>query len=319
MRVVRGIFLTFRAILLTITLLKMMRLSSAGRRNSAFTFRHTQQRRYSETRLFSSSNRQDLLQKSLTLLGIDPETLDQAATQSINTPTNGYDGRYGKSAIKAYRSFISSKATIDTDKLQAAAQRAAHQIDFLRKRHDAHKDDWIRHSDDTTNINTTNRTTFPLVLLLDNIRSAHNVGSLFRTSDAAGVASVLTTGITPHPMGAGSDKIAKAALGAERIVPSLHFNTAHDAINHVREQYGGYRIIGMETTEQSVTYTDFDFVAANVGVCLVLGNEVTGVPSDVLRLMDAIVEIPMFGAKNSLNVAACAPVVLYEILRQWNK
>ena len=92
----------------------------------------------------------------------------------------------------------------------------------------------------------------------------------------------------------------------------------------------GWTIIGMETTDQSQCYTDVNYPGAgsyivdkneslpNEGIVLVLGNEVTGVDTEIMPSLDLIVEIPMYGSKNSLNIAACAPVVLYEILRQWN-
>jgi 23S rRNA (guanosine2251-2'-O)-methyltransferase len=268
--------------------------------------------------------------------------------------------------------------------LSAMAARTAQQIDFLWKRHTAHETQWIRHHDGTTTTDTTEAstttptgscipartttrtTTFPIILLLDNIRSAMNVGSLFRTADAAGCRAVWTTGITPHPHGNGADKLPKAALGAEHVVPSRHFCTTLDAIQHAkqgkgqRQGHGGgndndkdgqssaqYTLIGMETTSKSVDYTkvvypDYYFTRmknnpARANICegdsarsdsysnhddgaivLVLGNEVTGIDAKVLKELDVIVEIPMFGVKNSLNVAACAPIVIYEILRQWN-
>lgn len=156
---------------------------------------------------------------------------------------------------------------------------------------------------------------FPLIILLDNVRSAFNVGSLFRTADAAGCSEVITTGITPHPGGSGADKLSKSALGADRMVPSRHFDTTLQAIAALREELPDYELIGVETTELSVVYSDYDY--AKEGDVLVLGNEVTGVDTEIIPLLDAVVEIPMFGAKNSLNIASCAPIVLYEVLRQW--
>ena len=131
------------------------------------------------------------------------------------------------------------------------------------------------------------------------------------------------------------------------LVPTRHFATTKDAIDSLRredEQYGGsnnLQIMGMETTEKSQIYTNINYKpyynnnnnnssssssssgnggggGGGGGVALILGNEVTGVDTNIMDDLDAIIEIPTFGAKNSLNVAACAPVVLYEILRQWN-
>lgn len=265
-----------------------------------------------------------MLRKHLQALHIDATSLEAAAIQSIENPTMGYDGRYGKSAIKTFRSFLYPKQTTPDDdpiKLNAAAARCAQQIDFLLKRHKSHEADWVRHHDDPTNEQRPRRS-FPLILVLDNVRSAFNVGSIFRTADAVGCRQVITTGITPHPNGSGAEKLRKSALGADLLVDSRHFVTTRDAIAWLRTELPEYRIIGMETTAQSVLYTDYEYPLDNnnndSGVVLVLGNEVTGVDTEVMKDLDAIVEIPMFGAKNSLNIAACAPIVLYEIIRQWS-
>ena len=113
----------------------------------------------------------------------------------------------------------------------------------------------------------------------------------------------------------GLEKLQKAALGAERTVPTQHFGILPDALAYVSETYPDYSVIGLETTETSILYTNYTY--SKKGVALILGNEVTGVDPSVLPTLDTIVEIPMFGSKNSLNVGVCAPIVLYEILRQW--
>lgn len=106
-------------------------------------------------------------------------------------------------------------------------------------------------------------------------------------------------------------------------MPSQHFTTTKEAIDFLKTHYSGFTLIGMETTERSQIYTQYQFPGSiddempQKGSCLVLGNEVTGVDTEIMPLLDAIVEIPMFGQKNSLNIAACAPVVMYECLRQW--
>ncbi|GKY94896.1 hypothetical protein MPSEU_000454500 [Mayamaea pseudoterrestris] len=281
---------------------------------------------YTESSL-DVSIRRDLLHTNLESIDINANELNDAAIQSMTNPTNGYDGRYGKSAIKTYRAFLYPKTksdpalTMDSTKLQAAARRTSLQIQFLLARHKSHQAEWVRHhdltdpTDDASSSSSTSK--FPLMLLLDNLRSAQNVGSLFRTADAAGLDQVVTCGITPHPNGSGADKLRKTALGADAIVDSIHFETTKRGIAYVRESKPDYAIIGMETTEQSTVYTDYDF-SSHAGVCLVLGNEVTGVNAELMPSFDAILEIPMFGVKNSLNVAACAPIMLYEIIRQWS-
>jgi 23S rRNA (guanosine2251-2'-O)-methyltransferase len=257
------------------------------------------------------NSRAEILHGQLESIGLDANGLLQAAVQSIEDPTAGYDSAFGKSAIRTYRAFIYPKKDDDGISLSAAAGRTARQVDFLIKRHKSHQTEWVRHHD----VIRDRRQVFPLILILDNVRSAFNVGSLYRTADACGCERVFTSGITPHPNGSGADKLAKSALGAELLVPSQHFTTTQDVIEHIREHHSDYTIIGMETTDQSEVYTKVTYFDKKIA--LVLGNEVTGVDTEIMPQLDQIVEIPTFGAKNSLNVAACAPVVLYEILRQW--
>jgi len=228
-----------------------------------------------ETRL----RRQELLQHNLERLDINATDLQKAVIQSMEDPTSGYDGRFGKSAIKTYRSFLYPKhasENLDDVQLRAAANRCARQISFLLQRHKSHQTSWVRHTDPSNNTQPTQRQTFfPLILVLDNVRSALNVGSLFRTADAAGCSRVFTTGITPHPHGNGHDKLQKTALGAELTVPHEHFDTLQQVLQVLRKDYPDYQIVGMETTEQSQTYTDLKF--CKEGTVLVLGNEVYGV------------------------------------------
>ena len=121
------------------------------------------------------------------------------------------------------------------------------------------------------------------------------------------------------------DQMVKSALGAERFVPTRHFETTQAAINALRSELGPtWKLVGLETTSRSVSYTcatyhyhdDNNHDHPGGGTVLVLGNEVTGVDQSVLEVLDEVVEVPMFGFKNSLNVAAAAPIVMYEVLRQ---
>lgn len=272
------------------------------------------------------------LHEQLIRLGIDATQLSQATAQSLQDPTMGPNAEFGISAIKAYRSFVFPKAKAsdvinvhhdssifttsrpESFRLTAVASNCARQVEFLIKRHKSHQAAWVRHTDTLQ----ASRSTFPLMLLLDNVRSAFNVGSLFRTADACGCQLVITTGITPHPLGNGGDKLQKSALGAQFVVPSQHFATTPQAIQWLRDHYPQYVLLGMETTERSVRYTKLSYANYQTsGIAIVLGNEVTGVDTEIMPLLDLVIEIPMFGSKNSLNIAACAPVVLYEILRQW--
>jgi 23S rRNA (guanosine2251-2'-O)-methyltransferase len=311
--------------------------------------------------------RKTLLRECLLELGMDADGLAAAVRlATTNTTTHGYDGRYGKSVIKTCRTFWrnggnethlmlddNDNASSMEQRLRTAARRTAHQIQFLYKRHEAHRAEWIRHTDDmakmmqsattsshhnttttTASNTTTTRKLYPLVLILDNLRSANNVGSLFRTADAAGCTMLITVGITARPFGPGAEKLQKAAKGAQYTVPHLHFPSLPTAISYLRTARPGYQVLGVETTTQSVDYTAFPYWTPpnnnqdgddeatnndNGGVALILGNEVTGVDPTILPTLDGIVEIPMFGAKNSLNVAVCAPIILYEIHRQWRR
>ncbi|KAL3902620.1 MAG: hypothetical protein SGILL_010763 [Bacillariaceae sp.] len=264
--------------------------------------------------------RTEALHASLTKIRLDPVVLSQANTKNVEDPTSGYDPTFGRAAIRTYRSFLQSNKFANDNTLTARAETCARQIDFLRRRHLAHQTEWVRHTDneDSLMTNAADQANpprrFPLILILDNVRSAFNVGSLFRTADACGVQEVITTGITAHPGGAGAEKLNKSALGAEKTVASRHFPSTQEALIALKEEYPDWALIGMETTENSVDYTKVEYPAQCI---VILGNEVTGIDPEVLVDLDHVCELPMFGAKNSLNVAACAPVVLYEIIRQW--
>lgn len=150
-----------------------------------------------------------------------------------------------------------------------------------------------------------------LVVVLDNIRSAHNVGSIFRTADALGVSRLYLCGITPVPDGIGSKAnrdIAKTALGAERAIPWERRARVSDAIKQCRKD--GYQVVALEQDPQSVDIRKF-FTRKNVA--LILGEEVSGIKKRILNLCDTIVEIPMLGSKESLNVSVAFGVAGYSI------
>lgn len=149
--------------------------------------------------------------------------------------------------------------------------------------------------------------TFPIKVILEDIRSAFNVGSIFRTSDAAGIEELILTGITPFPP---HNRIPKTALGAIETVNWKYFEDKMDAIDHCGKDY---QLIGVEITDQAVNYLDWDFAKPTT---LVYGNEITGISEAVLQKCDKVVKIPMFGEKHSLNVATSYGIVVYEIVRQ---
>lgn len=149
----------------------------------------------------------------------------------------------------------------------------------------------------------------PLHLVLDNLRSAFNVGSIFRTADAARLARVITCGYTAHPP---HPKLDKTALGALPYVDTEHFADTLEAIAALQAE--GIPVWALETLPDSQVYTALSYPQP---LAIVLGNEALGISRQVLARCDQVIEIPMFGFKNSLNVAAAAAVVVFEVLRQW--
>ena len=146
-------------------------------------------------------------------------------------------------------------------------------------------------------------------VILDNLRSAHNVGSVFRTCDAAGVEKVLLCGTTPQPFdrfGRKRSDIAKVALGAEADVPYEYFQDTNEAILSLK--FLGAQIVAIEQTEHAV---DYKTLKPNEHVAYVFGNEVDGLSETTMSQCDAVAVIPMHGNKESLNVAVCVGVVLF--------
>jgi 23S rRNA (guanosine2251-2'-O)-methyltransferase len=148
----------------------------------------------------------------------------------------------------------------------------------------------------------------PVFAVLDNLRSAFNVGSIFRAADCARLSRVVTVGITAHPPNA---KLEKTALGTVPFVPWEHHDSIGSALAMVRSR--GIPIVALETTERSASLWEFRFP---LPVCLVVGNEALGVSQPALEAADAVIEIPMLGFKNSINVATAFGIAAYEIQRQ---
>ena len=149
-----------------------------------------------------------------------------------------------------------------------------------------------------------------LAVVLDNIRSAHNVGSAFRSADAFGVDKVFLCGISAAPP---SPEIHKTALGAEDSVPWEYCANTMDAVRRLKEE--GYTVLSVEQTEHSLKLgRDFRRTRGQK-LALVFGNEVDGVRQDVVDESDAALEIPQSGTKHSLNVSVAVGVVLWELVR----
>ncbi len=154
----------------------------------------------------------------------------------------------------------------------------------------------------------------PVSVVLDNVRSLNNIGSVFRTADAFRVECIYLCGITARPP---HREIQKTALGATESVSWQYFPETRDAVAMLRKE--GCDILAVEQTDKSVLLHDFDY-AAGRKTALVFGNEVKGVEQEVIDMVDACIEIPQLGTKHSLNVSVSAGIVLWTFFRkmQWD-
>lgn len=150
----------------------------------------------------------------------------------------------------------------------------------------------------------------PIYVVLDNLRSAYNVGSIFRTCDAGAVEHIYLCGMSAHPP---HRKIEKTALGAQEYVPWSYFERTKDCVLMLKEK--GIPVVAIEITPNSKSLFDYNWQKP---IAIVFGNEVIGVQEKVLKIVDDVVKIPMFGYKNTINVATTFGVVLYDILKKWD-
>lgn len=150
----------------------------------------------------------------------------------------------------------------------------------------------------------------PLVVVLDNVRSQNNIGSVFRTADAFRVSHIALCGICSTPP---HREIHKTALGAEDSVPWSHHDDTAACLRALRSE--GYRLLAVEQVEGSLALGTPHLVAPHDKVAVVFGNEVEGVQQQVVDLCDAALEIPQFGTKHSLNVSCAAAVVMWEMFK----
>lgn len=150
----------------------------------------------------------------------------------------------------------------------------------------------------------------PVYGMLDNVRSAWNVGSMFRTADGAGLAGLYLCGLTATPP---RPDLEKTALGASATVPWDYWEDTVAAIRAVQAR--GLQVVALERTSQAEPYDAFRY---RFPLCFLVGHEVRGVAPAVLAACDAVVAIPMHGGKDSLNVAVCFGIMAYEARRQWS-
>lgn len=155
---------------------------------------------------------------------------------------------------------------------------------------------------------TQNIKRYPIYVLCDNIRSIYNVGSIFRTSDAVLVEKLYLTGYTPYPP---RPEIEKVALGATNAVPWEYVKNPLDVIAELKSR--GIKIAPLEITENSTNYTDV--AKQDFPLCLVLGNELTGVSNEIISQADFSIEIPQYGFKHSINVSVAYGIAVFELVR----
>ena len=151
---------------------------------------------------------------------------------------------------------------------------------------------------------------FPVVIVLDNIRSQNNIGSAFRTGDAFRIESIYLCGITATPP---HREIHKTALGAENTVDWKYFDHTIDAINLLKGK--GYKIVAVEQAEKSTMLQDFK-PHVSEKLALIFGNEVDGVEDSIMEIADYCVEIPQFGTKHPLNITVSLGIVIWQIASQ---
>ncbi|MBN2093983.1 MAG: TrmH family RNA methyltransferase [Candidatus Zambryskibacteria bacterium] len=159
-----------------------------------------------------------------------------------------------------------------------------------------------------------------IIVILNNIRSSENVGSIFRTCDATSVSKIILCGYTPAPIdcfGRENKKLTKAALGAEKTVEWEKEESLEVASLKVKKL--GYKIIGIEQDKNAINYQGLKskLLTRNPKPALVFGNEIEGLSKEDLKLCDIIAELPMLGAKESLNVSVCAGIVLYSLITNY--
>ena len=150
----------------------------------------------------------------------------------------------------------------------------------------------------------------PLVVVLDNIRSCHNIGSVFRTSDALLVEAIYLCGFTATPP---NKEIHKTALDAEDSVEWQYFEKTEMAVSRLRHE--GYLVYAVEQTENSISLPDFS-PKKNEKIALVFGNEVKGVQQKVVNLCHGAIEIPQYGTKHSFNISVSAGIVLWDLFNK---
>lgn len=147
----------------------------------------------------------------------------------------------------------------------------------------------------------------PVIVVLENVRSAYNVGSVFRTADAFLIEAIYLAGYTAKPP---HKEIKKTALGADETVDWKHFTTTAQAIHELKEE--GFKVFAVEQVENSISLEKTNIPGK---IAVIFGNEVSGIEQSTISLCDGCIEIPQLGMKHSLNIATAVGVVLWEMVR----
>jgi tRNA G18 (ribose-2'-O)-methylase SpoU len=147
----------------------------------------------------------------------------------------------------------------------------------------------------------------PIIIVLDNVRSLNNVGSVFRTADAFLIEAIYLCGITGTPP---NKDIQKTALGSTETVAWKHYANTNDVVNELKQN--GYQVFAIEQAESAIMLNDFK-PSANEKLAIIFGNEVKGVQQEVIDVCDGVIEIPQAGTKHSLNIAVSVGVVVWDL------
>lgn len=153
----------------------------------------------------------------------------------------------------------------------------------------------------------------PVTVVLDNIRSGNNVGSIFRTSDALRIERIILCGITATPP---NKEIHKTAIGAEKSIDWEYYKHTEEAVQKLKGE--GYRVAGVEQVENSTLLPDFN-TTKDERLALVFGNEVKGVQQQIIDMCDENIEIPQYGTKHSFNISVSAGIVLWDICNKMRR
>jgi 23S rRNA (guanosine2251-2'-O)-methyltransferase len=259
-----------------------------------------------------SEQRKSRLHEALLAIGVDPHELTHLPEFC------------GTSALRTYNSFVvpKSKGALAMAEQPHRATVVANNISFLLREHRSHREGWLRNHDRSLEEAAIqlNIPRNPISLVLDDVRSAHNVGNILRFAEAARCEKVFLCGsMTPAPP---DSKVLKTALGAAEYVPHEAVGSTMQAIQRLKD--ANVRVFAVETTSRSVPLWKVAFFEASEDgsktaqqIAFVFGNELVGVAVQVLEECERIVSVPTHGIKNSLNVATCASVVTWEALRQW--